>query len=757
MKKPIFTTILTSLLLTASAATAHPIGTPDTHAESAVDTTIVVDRVQVSAVKQGMVLRSEPIASTIIGTRTVSRRHVDALKNLSDLVPNLHIPDYGSRMTSSIYVRGLGARIDQPALGMTIDNVPVMNKNAFDTELADIDRVEVLRGPQSTLYGRNTMGGVVNIYTLSPFNYQGTRVVAEYSSGNTFRLRASTYEKFSEKWASSISAYVAQSDGLFRNAYTGRKCDHEEMDGGRWKLQYRNNKGLRIENTFAYSTVEQGGYPYAFVGGRSEGKEGVQIGQIAYNEVCGYDRTTLSDGLTLQYETERHSLTAIASYQYTDDCMQMDNDFLPLDYFTLEQAIREQVATADIVFRSRNRKQYDYLFGLYGFYRYNKMSAPVHFTTTGIDEMMFAAANAATGGRVQMQALEAMPLGSKFTNPNYGGALYHESSLRFGKFEAKAGLRFENEKAKLDYHSVGTLKFSLKTPGMPMAVPQQSAIDETGSYEHSYTELLPKFSLIYRFDDGRNLYLSASRGFKAGGFNTQLFSDILKEQLQAQAMGREYEVKDIVSYKPEYSWNYEFGGHFSCAEGMIRGDVALFWIDVEDQQLTVLPDAQSTGRMMTNAGRTRSIGAEVAMQIRPTSNLEIDLAYGYTEAKFRNYTDGKNDYRDNYVPYVPRHTLSAGLTWTIPTGVAWLGDVVLYGGVNNTGKIYWNEANTMRQGAYTLFNASVRIEHDRYTLDFWGRNLGDKQYDIFYFESIGNRFVQRGRGQIFGVTFSLNF
>lgn len=169
MKKSIYTTLLTSMLLTVSVAEAHPNETPHATAESAVDTTIVVDRVQVSAVKQGLVLRSEPIASTIVGERTASRRHIDALKNLTELVPNLHIPDYGSRMTSSIYVRGLGARIDHPAIGLTIDNVPVMNKNAFDTELADIERIEVLRGPQSTLYGRNTMGGVVNIYTLSPY------------------------------------------------------------------------------------------------------------------------------------------------------------------------------------------------------------------------------------------------------------------------------------------------------------------------------------------------------------------------------------------------------------------------------------------------------------------------------------------------------------------------------------------------------------------------------------------------------------
>ncbi len=159
------------------------------------DTTIAVDRIQVTAIKQGMALRSQPVASTIVGERAIERGHVDALKALSQTVPNLHLPDYGSRMTSSIYVRGLGTRIDQPVIGLNIDNIPVMQKNDFDVELADAERIEVLRGPQSTLYGRNTMGGVINVYTLSPLQYEGIRIGMEYASGNTCRLRASCYER----------------------------------------------------------------------------------------------------------------------------------------------------------------------------------------------------------------------------------------------------------------------------------------------------------------------------------------------------------------------------------------------------------------------------------------------------------------------------------------------------------------------------------------------------------------------------------
>lgn len=738
---------------------AHPIEEIETEAA---DTTILVDRVQVTAIKQGMVLRSEPIASTIVGRTQAERKQITTLKGLADVVPNLHIPDYGSRMTSSIYVRGLGARIDQPAIGLTIDNVPVMQKNAFDMELSDIERMEVLRGPQSTLYGRNTMGGVVNIYTLSPFRYEGARLQMGYSTGNTLSLRVSFYEQFSDKWATSVSAYRTSSDGFFKNCLTGADTDWEKNYGGRWKLLFRNNKGLRIENTLALAETEQGGYPYAFLGGRSAGvtnSDGYAVtpGQIAYNDSCRYERLTVSDGLTIQYETDRHSLTSITSYQYTDDDMRLDNDFTPLDYFTLQQTIEEHVITEDILFRSKGDRKYHYLFGLYGFYRDQQLEAPVVFKPAGIDALIFAAANQASGGRVQMQALDKMPLASKFDSPAYGFAAYHESSFSFGRFEAKAGIRVEHERVSLDTHGSGTLKYALKAGAMPFPMEQEPVVLETeSSYKQDFTEFLPKLSLIYRFDENRNLYASVSRGFKAGGYNTQIYSDILKEMLQTQAMGGTYEEQDIMSYKPEYSWNYELGGHFSCAEGAIRGDFALFMIDCRDQQLTVLADASSTGRMMTNAGRTRSLGGEVALLFKPWRSLDIDLAYGYTEATFRDYIDGENNYRGNYVPFAPRHTLTAGLTWTIPTGVKWLGDVVLHGGMKGVGKIYWNEENNAHQPFYTTFNASVRLEHKNYSLDFWGQNLTDKEADIFYFESIGNRFVQRGRPRMLGVTLRIN-
>ena len=379
------------LLLLASAAAARTAGgdgpTPDT--ETA-DTVIVVDKVQVTAIKQGLVLRSQPVAASIVGGRAIERGRIGAVKNLSQTVPNFHAPDYGSRMTSSIYVRGLGARIDQPVIGLNIDNVPVLNKDNFDTELADAERIEVLRGPQSTLYGRNTMGGVVNVYTLSPLTYEGVRLTAEYGSGDSYRFRASSYYKLSPDLGMAVTGYFTHTGGFFDNDCTGEKCDWERLGGGRWKTQWRNNRGVRIDNTFSFSALDQGGYPYAYAGEDivRDGKTVIRNGQISYNDPSSYRRTTVSDGLTVRYDAAKYSVSSITSYQYSDDEMTLDQDFTPEPWFTLRQARREHALTEDIVFRSHDGRRYGWLLGAFGFYRHGVMEAPVHFKRTGIEELI---------------------------------------------------------------------------------------------------------------------------------------------------------------------------------------------------------------------------------------------------------------------------------------------------------------------------------------------------------------------------------
>ena len=130
------------------------------------DSIINLKEISVIAAKQSADAETAGSASTLISRAQIERLNIANARDVSSIVPNFYIPEYGSRITSSIYVRGMGARIDQPVVGLVVDNVPVLNKDNYDFDIADIESLQMLRGPQSTMYGRNTMGGVVSIRTL---------------------------------------------------------------------------------------------------------------------------------------------------------------------------------------------------------------------------------------------------------------------------------------------------------------------------------------------------------------------------------------------------------------------------------------------------------------------------------------------------------------------------------------------------------------------------------------------------------------
>lgn len=728
----------------------------DTRQSEYIDSMIMVDDIQITAIKQGLTLRNSPIASTVVGATAAARGHITAIKDLSQIAPNLHIPDYGSRMTSSIYVRGLGARIDQPVMGLNIDNVPYMNKDAYDMELGDIERIEVLRGPQSTLYGRNTMGGVMNIYTLSPMTYEGIRIGGEYSSGNSYKVKASVYQRPFEKFAMAVSGYYSSSDGFFENLHSGELCDWERSAGGRLKLQYRPTKRLSIDNTLSFSTLKQGGYPYAFVGEDiiEQGNVVIRNGEIRYNDEASYRRTSISDALTVKYTTDKFTFASITSYQLLDDRMMMDQDFLPLSYFTLMQQRKEHAITEEIVFRSTNESGYRWLVGAFGFWKQSDMYAPVVFREDGIERLIIANVEDKTG--LTPVFPEEFPLDSRFDMPTFGAAIYHESSYALNRWLFTAGIRIDHERAKMHYRSNTTESCAIGTNTI-------NPFDIEDTLNDSFTEILPKVSVQYRFGDmARNsVYASVAKGYKAGGFNTQMFSEVLQTELMARMNvfpDHRYTVEEIVAYKPEKSWNYEIGAHYESRHGHLRADAAIFYIDCTDQQLTVFPKGSITGRMMTNAGHTRSYGAELSLATS-CRGWDITASYGYTNARFVEYLYDETkgiDYKGNYIPYSPQHTLAAAVSYSININRKWLENIVLRVDTSGAGKIYWNEANTLYQSFYALLGTSIRLEHKNYSIDIWGRNLTNTRYAVFYFKSMGNEFLQYARPRTFGITLNIN-
>ncbi len=707
---------------------------------------VTLDELNVTVVKQMARLNEEPEAATVIGRTELERMGAYAIKNISDVVPNFYIPDYGSRMTSSIYVRGIGARMDQPSVGLNVDNVPYLNKDAFDFDIADIASVEMMRGPQSTLYGRNTMAGVINVTTLSPMRFQGWKIALEAGSGSKVKASAGWYHKFNGKTGLSVVGAYGSQKGFFVNEYNGKKVDHELNWSGRVKFYHRLTDSWNLQNTAAFGILRQGGYPYEYK----------DTGMIAYNDTCFYRRFTFTDGLSLRFSGENFSVTSITSVQHINDNMTLDQDFLTEEFFTLTQKKNETAFTEDIVMRGTQEGNYRWLNGIFGFYKHLDMQAPVTFKDRGIQDLIEEHRNNANPNYPISWNSRIFALNSDFTIPTWGLSAYHESDLTLGRWTLTAALRLDYERSTLEYNSFCDTGYTIYRKSESEYEYFRSVdidIDDKGTLSRDFITLLPKISASYSLgEDKGNIYVKISKGYKAGGFNTQMFSDVLQQRLMGiMGVGAQYDVDKIVSYKPEKSWNYEVGSHLVFQDGRLEVDLAAFFIDCRDQQLTMFPDGTTTGRIMTNAGKTHSFGGEVSVRANLTDRISFVGSYGYTNARFRKFNDGIHDYKGNSLPYAPRNTMFLQAVWTIPTRVSVLGNITFDVSMRGTGDIYWNELNSERQDFYTLLGAGVTVGTEELNLQLFGKNLTDTKYYTFYFMSMGNEFLQRGRGVEFGA------
>jgi len=168
----------------------------------------------IQASKDNSTLREIPAAVSIISAKTIFDNGISSISDVTAIVPNFYMPDYGSKLTSPLYIRGIGSRINAPSIGLYVDHVPYFEKAAFDFDFFDIERIEVLRGPQGTQYGRNTMGGIVNVVTKSPLDYQGTNFNLMHGTYGTYSFNAGHYGKINDALGYSFAVNYLHNDGF---------------------------------------------------------------------------------------------------------------------------------------------------------------------------------------------------------------------------------------------------------------------------------------------------------------------------------------------------------------------------------------------------------------------------------------------------------------------------------------------------------------------------------------------------------------
>ncbi len=724
-----------------------------------------------SSTKETNDLRLLPGSVSILSPQAVSGRQIDALKDISAYVPNLYMPDYGSKMTSAIYIRGIGARSSGQSIGLYVDNVPYLDKSAFDFELNDIQRIEVLRGPQGTLYGRNAMGGIVNIYTLSPFNYQGTKLTLSGGNYGAFKAKASHYRKLSEKVGISLSGYYDRNDGFFVNEYDNTRADKEQSAGGRFKLDWLINPNLKAQYTFNYDHVDQGAFPYGLYN-----KETGVVEPIRINDPSSYLRNMLNNSLYLEWKTDKILVSSTTAYQYLKDDMKMDQDYTEKSVFTLHQKQKQYAWSEEVAIRSNHKKNYQWSFGAYGFYNSLKTDGPVIFKEDGLKDILQKAFDEMVENpklTVYGDNKNQIYFPGYFETPTFGFAAFHQSTynnLFIDGLSLTAGIRLDYEKAKLDYDSsVDSMKIGVVFGGRPMGTfPMEAHLK--GKTSQDFLQVLPKISLRYQCSPGTFTYVSVAKGYKTGGYNVQMFGDLVQEYAKYDLMSKfmpgkaeePSDVESVASYKPEHSWNYELGVRSELVKNRLNAELTLFYMDIQDLQLTTFAKTGS-GRMITNGGKADSYGLEVSLRALITDGLTADVNYGFTRATFRDYEaidrDSKQqvNYKDNFIPYTPRHTVSLGLQYTKLFRNCWFDQFTVSAQYTGAGKIFWTEKNDISQDFYGVLNGKAGVRKGAVNLNVWSRNITNTDYQAFYFESFDNSFIQKGKPFQIGAEVTVAF
>ncbi|MCF0179217.1 MAG: TonB-dependent receptor [Bacteroidales bacterium] len=781
-----------------------------------------IDEVTVIASpKESSPLHEQPTMSTILKGSEIKERHITSLKNMSQIVPNFFMPDYGSRLTSAIYIRGIGSRINNPAVGLYVDNIPFNDKSAFDFNLADIERIEVLRGPQGTLYGRNTMGGLIKAYTRSPLTYSGTDVSLGYASGdNHITVSMNHYHHPSDIFAWYVGAYYEKGFGFFKNDLTGEKVDDLQAAGGRFRALYLPTSKLKFDFNINFDHDNEGAYPYYYEGAVFPAEEEYSdlIGKITNNRSHSYRRNVVNVGVNTQYEAEQFTLSNVTGYQSLNDRMFLDQDFISVDIYTLEQKQKLNSITNELTFRSKGERRWSWVAGANFMYQSLNTSGPVAFRKDGVSFLQNTINSSLPEISVMGQKMpmlvtltgEEIVMGGVFDTPVINFALFHQSSFNLTKkLKGTVGLRLDYEHNSLSYNAPSLIDydFTMTSPMMPIALKDQTiSVLRDGSLSNDYWQFMPKVSLQYDFNKYNNIYAAVSRGTRSGGYNVQMFSDILQGDIRHEMMTgikdgsiaainkmaednprmpkqvvemiigyldkmpipELIDVEETVTFKPEYSWNYEIGTHLSTSDHRWQADAALFLLDTRDQQVARFAES-GLGRLMVNTGHSQSRGAEISLRSEIFENFNVALNYGYTYAVFKDYdcsslsqkfssAQSENyDYTGNYVPFVPKHTLNIDANYSWHFDNAWANRLTLGATYSGAGRIYWTESNNVSQGYYQTLSARAILQTKHLQLELWGRNITNTKYNSFYFESMSRGFAQRGKPGQVGVDVRWHF
>jgi len=657
-----------------------------------------VEEIVVTAQHRAVNVQETPISLTAITGKTLSDSGVRRVEDLANMLPNVYIDDRNLR-GQNIAIRGISADLSNPGLdqgvGIFVDGVYLGRATAANMNLFNLERVEVLRGPQGTLYGKNAIAGAINYISRKPTDDAYVDASFGYGNYNAFAGHAMASGPLVEGSVfASIGGAFDQRRGLIRNSLTGRRLDNRNGQNGRAVLTFLPSDTLEITLRGDISRDRtRSGSIQAFDDGVFTGSPLDQPDPftrvVAQNRDPYAVRDTGGISGELNWKVGGGTLTSLTAYRYSDWDNIADNDYTALDILASGIEENQRQFSQELRYASASDGAFDYVLGAYYFHQ--QLDTDAH-SIAGPDLGVYP---------YEVQG----SIYADVTTDSY--AAFAHGTYRFDdKLSLTGGLRFTHEKKTVVHSQLGDpLQLLLRT-----TAPRTISRGESN--------VSPMVSLNYKPGKDLFLYATFSQGYKSGGFNVFSISPT-----------------DDAAYESENVNNYEIGFKSEFLDNKLRLDVAAYYLDYRNLQanqsilINGIPVFQTS-----NAARARSLGAEISLAARPTRELTVGATYGYIDATYPSYPNATStgaDYSGNRLPRAPRHNASLSLQYERPLtdGLS----LFARGEASYRSKVYFTAENLYSQDPVTLLNARLGLQADggKWGAYLWVRNLTNRDYVIY--------------------------
>ena len=632
--------------------------------------------------------RPEDVLNVPVSVTTVQREtlHDAGMRYVNDaarLAPNVFVHEFSARKLSNPRFRGVGNGPGNPGVTTYIDGVPQLSANSSSLEFVDINQVEFARGPQSALFGRNTVGGLINIASREPSRTAWTGEITAPFGNKTLRdVRGSVSGPLvRERVAAGIAGGYSARDGYTVNDATGNTLDDRSAAFAKVQLLFTSPvwEARMIVNA---ERARDGDYAL---------QDLAALRANPFHVSRNFEGFTHRDVISPTFLVARRgsavdisSTSGLVRWKTQD---QTDLDYGPLPLIVRDNREKDLQFTQEVRVASAAASPIALSQGV----AMRWQAGVTLFTQNYEQDAVNSFSPFLLSPFIAFPVSQHSPLS---TLDDIGVGFYGQGTWTLrNRVEVTAGARFDHEQKDGNLSTFFTP--AIAPPG-------------TVAAEADFSHLSPRFSATFHATPRVRLYATVAEGFKAGGFNA------------ASPAGRE-------AYGEEQSWNYEGGAKASLLNQRLAISVAAFRIDWNDIQLNVPNPAVPAQFFISNTGEARSTGVEVELAARPSGGVDVFASLGTTAASF---TDGTSSsgipVGDHRLPDTPRFTATAGAQLSRPLTAA--ADLFLRGDVTVYGERFFDEFNAVSQDTYSLANLQFGVRGARVFAEGWVRNLFDERY-----------------------------